>query len=70
MCNKALYLAHKRLGQERITALRSQLLQFANQTELGKVFSKELGHDGLKEIAPADMKALDPYVQDLKVMLK
>lgn len=65
-----LYLAHKRLGQERITALRSQLLQFANQTELGKVFSKELGHDGLKEIAAADMKALDPYVQDLKAMLK
>lgn len=65
-----LYLAHKRLGQARISHLRAQLLQFANQTEEGKQFSKELGHDGLKDIAPADMKALDPYVQDLRVMLK
>lgn len=65
-----LYLAHKRLGAERINALRPQLLQFANQTEVGKAFCKELGHDGLKDISPADMKALDPYVQDLKVLLK
>jgi len=65
-----LYLAHKRLGQNRIDVLRSQLLQFANQTEEGKQFCKELGHDGLKDIAPGDMKALDPYVQDLKVMLR
>lgn len=65
-----LYLAHKRLGQAKIDSLRGQLLQFANQTELGRQFSKELGHDGLKEITPADMTALDPYVQDLKAMLR
>lgn len=65
-----LYLAHKRLGQNRIDVLRSQLLQFANQTEEGKQFCKELAHGGLKDIAPGDMKALDPYVQDLKVMLR
>lgn len=65
-----LYLAHKRLGTSRIDSLRSQLFQFANNTDEGKAFSKELGHGGLKEISAADMKALDPYVQDLKVMLK
>ena len=65
-----LYLAHKRLGKTRIAGLRGQLLQFANQTEEGKAFSKELGHDGLKDISPADMKALDPYVQDLKALLR
>lgn len=65
-----LYLVHRRLGATRIDGLRDQLLQFANHTEVGRLFSKELGHDGLKEITPADMKVLDPYVQDLKVMLK
>jgi phosphonate transport system substrate-binding protein len=65
-----LYLAHRRLGASRIDSLRGQLFQFANQTEEGKAFCKELGHDGLKEISQADMKALDPYVQDLKVLLR
>jgi phosphonate transport system substrate-binding protein len=65
-----LYLANKRLGSSRIDSLRRQLLQFANHTAEGQAFSKELGHGGLKEISAADMKALDPYVQDLKVMLK
>lgn len=65
-----LYLAHKRLGSRRIDSLRQQLRLFANNTPEGRAFCKELGHDGLKEISPADMAALDPYVQDLKAMLR
>lgn len=65
-----LYMGHKRLGQQQLAQLEQQLLKFANNTPQGKAFSQELKHDGLKPVAEQDMKALDPFVQDLKGLMK
>lgn len=65
-----LYLGHKRLGEARLANLQRQMLVFANQSAEGKAFSQELKHDGLKRIEDKDMKALDPFVKDLKGLLK
>ncbi|MCX7898394.1 MAG: phosphate/phosphite/phosphonate ABC transporter substrate-binding protein [Rhodocyclaceae bacterium] len=64
-----LYLAHRRLGEERIARLQQNLFRFANETPEGKAFFQALGHDGLKPVTAADLAALDPFVDDLKRMM-
>lgn len=65
-----LYLGHQRLGKARIDKLQKDMLHFANETELGKAYSLELKHDGLREVSNADMQSLDPFVKDLKGLMK
>jgi phosphonate transport system substrate-binding protein len=63
-----LYLANSRLGAATISRLQRRLLVFANEQPAGRQFAEALGHGGLRVIAEADMKQLDPYVNDLKKM--
>ena len=65
-----LYLGHKRLGSARLARLQQQLLTFANDTPQGRAFSRNLNHGGLRPVSTQDMRALDPYVRDLKGLLR
>ena len=65
-----LYLGHQRLGKVQLAKLQKGMLDFANLNPTGKAFSRELKHDGLKAVSEQDMKMLDPFVKDLKGMLK
>ena len=65
-----LYLAHVRLPETELSRIRQTMLHFANDTVEGKRFSANLGHAGLKPVRDQDMKVLDPYVDDLKKLLK
>lgn len=63
-----LYLAHRRLGEPTIARLQRRLITFANEQAAGRRFTEALGHGGLQAIAESDMKALDPFVSELKKM--
>ncbi len=63
-----LYLAHRRLGESTIARLRRRLITFANEQPAGRRFAEALGHGGLQAIPESDMKALDPFVSELKKM--
>ncbi|MBI4740857.1 MAG: phosphate/phosphite/phosphonate ABC transporter substrate-binding protein [Betaproteobacteria bacterium] len=63
------YLAHRRLGDAEIVRIRKLMFAFANETQEGRRFMDTLGHGGLKAVSEADMRALDPFVADLKTLL-
>lgn len=65
-----LYLAHGRLGAATIERLAQELMRFANDDPAGVGLMRELGHDGLKRIEEADMKALDALVPDVRQLLR
>lgn len=64
-----LYLANGRLGEAETQRIRKLMFAFANDTQEGRRFMDALGHGGLKAVAEADMRALDPFVADLKTLL-
>lgn len=64
-----LYLAHARLGEDGIERLRKHMFEFANDLPEGRRFVGALGHGGLKTVTEADMRALDPFVADLRGIL-
>ncbi len=64
-----LYLAHKRLGEAETARIRKLMFAFANDQAEGRRFMDALGHGGLKAVTDADMRALDPFVADLKALL-
>ncbi len=61
-----LYLAHQRLGTAAVAELQRRMLAFANDQPAGQRFCEALGHGGLQPISEADMKTLDPFVNELK----
>lgn len=65
-----LYLAHLRLSDTEQQRIRLAMLTFANDTPAGRRFSASLGHGGLKPIRDQDMTTLDPFVDELKNLLK
>lgn len=65
-----LYLGHQRLGSVQLARLQQQLQTFANDTPQGRAFSRDLNHGGLRPVSAQDMRALDPYVRDLKGLLR
>ncbi|WP_334154895.1 phosphate/phosphite/phosphonate ABC transporter substrate-binding protein [Tepidimonas sp.] len=65
-----LYLAHGRLGAATIERLAQELMRFANDDPAGVGLMRELGHDGLKRIEEADMKALDALIPDVRRLLR
>lgn len=54
-------LAHGRLGNAEIERLRAALRAFQTSPE-GRAFFTDTGYQGYDDIAPADLKALQPYV--------
>lgn len=66
----AMYLAHPRLGAHSIGVLRSGLLDFANKTPEGRSFIDTNGFEGIRPVTDADMKAMDPYVAELRSLIK
>lgn len=64
-----MFLAHPRLGPQRIEALRAGLLDFARNTPEGKSFIEDSGFEGIRPVTDADMKAMDPYVLALQSLI-
>jgi phosphonate transport system substrate-binding protein len=64
-----MFLAHPRLGTQRIEVLRAGLVDFARSMP-GKSFIEASGFEGIRPITDADMKAMDPYVVDLHSLTK
>jgi len=63
-----MYLAHARLGPTRIAQIKAALLRFPGTAD-GRVFLKESGFEGMRPVEEADLKNLDPYIQELKRLL-
>lgn len=63
-----MYLAHARLGPTRIAQIKAALLRFPGTAE-GRVFLKESGFAGMRPVEEADLKNMDPYIQELKRLL-
>lgn len=65
-----MFLAHPRLGAQRIEALRAGLLDFARDMPEGRRFIEANGFEGIRPVTDADMKAMDPYVAELHSLIK
>lgn len=62
-------LANPRLARE-VPRLKSALLAFSPDLPEGKQFFEVTRYQGIREITPEDMKALDPYTQYLRQHLE
>jgi phosphonate transport system substrate-binding protein len=64
-----MFLAHPRLGLERINRLREAFMRFAADTDEGRAFIDATGFEGIRAATEADMKAVDPYMPELNALL-
>lgn len=64
-----MYLANPNLDQSYTRKIQSLLLRFPVDSEEGKKFIQKSGFGGIKKVGEADLKAMDPYQNDLKRML-
>lgn len=65
-----MYLANLRIPAGEVEEMTEVLLEFAEKTPEGKAFIANMDYDGLHKPSAAEMGQLDPYVQDLKKLLK
>ena len=63
-----MFLAHPRLGPKRIGVIHQALLNFASKSPEGSTFIENNGFEGIRSVTEADMKAMDPYVAELKAL--
>jgi phosphonate transport system substrate-binding protein len=64
-----MYLGHPRVGADNLELLRTGLLDFARNSPEGKAFVESTGFEGLRAVTDADMKAMDPYVAELRSLI-
>lgn len=60
------YMAHPRVPPAEIERMTQLLLEFSADPTRGKAFFEHTGYEGLVRVAPEEMRALDPYVAELK----
>ena len=65
-----MYLAHPKTPRREVADMTALLLEFTENTPEGRKFISEIGHLGLRPPTTTEMKRLDPYVSDLKVLLR
>lgn len=64
-----MYLGHPRLQQKYLEKIKSALLRFGDEPE-GKAYLEAAGREAIRPIADADLRAMDPYVRELKQLLE
>jgi len=62
-------LAHRRLGDPRIAAIRKALWNFAESPE-GQRFFQDTGYQGYEPVSHADLEALTPYVAIVRQQMR
>jgi len=65
-----MYLAHPKTPRREVADMTRLLLEFTENTPEGRKFISEIGHLGLRPPSTSEMKRLDPYVSDLKTLLR
>jgi phosphonate transport system substrate-binding protein len=65
----AIYLAHKRLPPARRRALQALLQAFAENTPAGQSFMAQYHYGGFKTISADDLKSMDIYAEQVKLLL-
>lgn len=65
-----MYLAHPKTPRREVADMTALLLEFTENTPEGRKFMADIGHLGLHPPTTREMKSLDPYVSDLKVLLR
>jgi phosphonate transport system substrate-binding protein len=65
-----MFLAHPRLGLEKIDRLREAFVAFANDAVEGRTFIEATGFEGIRAATEADMQAVDPYMPALNALLE
>lgn len=65
-----MYLARPKTPRREVAHMTRLLLEFAENTPEGKKFMSDTGHLGLRPPTASEMKSLDPYVSDLKTLLR
>lgn len=63
------WMANPRISAE-IPKIKAALLGFTPETEEGKQFLDVTGYIGMREISTEEMKALEPFAQDIKNRLR
>ena len=64
-----IWLAHPRMAAE-VPAIKAALIEFTQDLEEGRQFFETTGYIGMHEITNSDMKALEPYAQDISKTLR
>lgn len=65
-----MFLAHPQTPRREVADMTALLLEFAENTPEGKKFMSDTGYLGLRPPTAKEMKDLDPYVSDLKILLR
>ena len=60
-----MWLLHPRMASEAAT-IKAALLGFESDTGEGKPFFEASGYIGMREVSNSEMKALEPYAQDIR----
>lgn len=63
------WIAHPRLDSD-TTRVRQALLQFTTEQPAGQEFFKVSGYGGMEAISDQQMRALDPYADQVKALLE
>lgn len=63
------WMANPRISSE-IPKIKTALLEFTPESEEGKQFFDVTGYIGMREISNEEMKALEPFAQDIKYRLR
>ena len=63
-------MANQNVPKDEVEQMKRVMLDFVDNTPEGKKFIKDTGYQGLRPPTEAEMKSLDPLVNDLKRQLK
>ena len=66
----ATFMAHPRLSANERTRIKGALLAFANESPEGRKFVKDNGFGGMKPLSSSDLKTMDRYTKEAKLLLQ
>lgn len=64
-----MFMAHPKVPRGEVKLMTTLLLDFAENTPEGRNFMRDTGYLGLLPSTSKEMKSLDPYVKELKILL-
>ena len=65
-----IYMAGPMVPADEVAKMKQIMLDFVDRTPEGKKFIRNLGYQGLREPTEAEMRSMDPLVDDLKKQLR
>ena len=66
----ATFMANSRLSTDERARIKGALLTFANESPEGRKFVKDNGFGGMKPLSSRDLKTMDTYTKEAKLLLQ